>query len=254
MALKHSLRRYRSCYARLLTLYPRHFYTRFGAGLEQTFSDLLREQAAAGRGLFGCALRMYLETALHIVRDNLTYWGTAMETKAIVRAVLVTACILLVPLAARLLTAEMAWSGGDFALVGGMLLATALGWELNAPRRDSGAWRLAVASALGSWLLLTWSNLAVGDIIYLAVLAIGIAGAVITRFAPQGMARTQLACAGAHVLVTVLALAAGLYRGSATPLSELVGINVIFVGMFLVSAWLFHRVESGAHFHNIAAA
>src|SRR5262245_50830210 len=77
-----SIRRYRSCYAKLLRLYPKHYRARFGEGMEQTFNDLCRERVKAQRGIFGFALWMFGETALGIIRENAS---TVMQKKIIVR-------------------------------------------------------------------------------------------------------------------------------------------------------------------------
>ena len=59
MATNVAGRRYRTCYAMLLRLYPRPFRERFGQGMTQTFHDLCREHREAGRGLFGLALWIF---------------------------------------------------------------------------------------------------------------------------------------------------------------------------------------------------
>ena len=56
MATNVAGRRYRTCYATLLRLYPRPFRERFGEPMAQTFHDLCRERRNANRGLFGFAL------------------------------------------------------------------------------------------------------------------------------------------------------------------------------------------------------
>jgi hypothetical protein len=68
---EHSIRRYRFWYAKLLRLYSKPFRERFGEGMDQTFYDLLRERAEEDRGLFGCALGMFIETSAGILRENL---------------------------------------------------------------------------------------------------------------------------------------------------------------------------------------
>ena len=65
--------RYRTWYAMLLRLYPRPFRERFGEGMSQSFHDLCREHRDAGRGLFGLALWIFLETSVGIVRQNTTH-------------------------------------------------------------------------------------------------------------------------------------------------------------------------------------
>jgi hypothetical protein len=72
MASEHSIARYRNLYAKLLRLYPKPYRERFGEGLEQTFSDLLRERRDAERGLFAFALWMFVETSAGIIRENIT--------------------------------------------------------------------------------------------------------------------------------------------------------------------------------------
>ena len=72
MATEDSMRRYRTWYARLLRLYPKPHRERFGEGMKQTFNDLCRERAEAGRGLFRLALWIFLETSAGIIRENAT--------------------------------------------------------------------------------------------------------------------------------------------------------------------------------------
>ena len=73
MAYEHSIRRYRHWYAKLLRLYLKPYYQRFGEGMEQTFNDILRGRAEKERGLFGCALWMFVETSAGVIRENMTY-------------------------------------------------------------------------------------------------------------------------------------------------------------------------------------
>jgi len=73
---------------------------------------------------------------------------------------------------------------------------------------------------------------------YLGVLAIGLAGALITRFRPQGMARALLAMALTQALVAVIALIFRLGAPWSPPL-EIVGTNGMFVALFVGSALLF---------------
>ena len=72
MPVDPSIRRCRHWYATLLRLYPRSYRERFGQGMEQTFNDLCRERAQEGKGLFGLALWMFVETSAGIIRENAT--------------------------------------------------------------------------------------------------------------------------------------------------------------------------------------
>ena len=110
------------------------------------------------------------------------------------------------------------------------------------------AYRSAVAIALGATLVLVYGIGALGvigaagdpaDLMYLAVLAVGIVGALLARFRPRGMAAALAATGLAQALVAVIALVAGL--GGTNPRVEIVGLNGMFIVLFLASAWLFQR-------------
>ena len=160
MAYKHSIRRYRRLYAKLLRLYSRQYYERFGEGMEQTFNDLLRERAEEERGLFGCALWMFIETSAGIIRENITF--IIMQNKNIIRITFAIAFILLLPLLAMQFTDEVVWDLTDFAVAGALLFGAGLAYELIAKKMSTTAYRVAVAIAIGIVFLLIWAELAVG--------------------------------------------------------------------------------------------
>ena len=64
---------------------------------------------------------------------------------------------------------------------------------------------------------------------YVGVLAVGVVGAVIARFRPNGMARALLATALAQALVAVIALIAGKHQLPLSSVSEILGLNGLFV-------------------------
>lgn len=172
-----------------------------------------------------------------------------------IRLVLTVALLLALPLAAMQVTDEVAWGPADFALAGALLLGTGFAYQ-RAARSSAGiAHRAAVAVALGAGLLLVWINLAVGiigteddpaNLMYVGVLAVGIIGALIARFRPQGMARALTAAALAQALVTAIALAAGSGAPASGPL-EIVAVNALFIALFVGSALLFrHAAREGS--------
>jgi hypothetical protein len=55
------------------------------------------------------------------------------------------------------------------------------------------------------------------------------------------MARTLLAMALAQTLVAVIALIAGKHQAPLSSVSEILGLNGMFVALFLGSAWLFRQ-------------
>ncbi len=179
-------------------------------------------------------------------------WMTRRKTvyRSAVGIVLATAFILLLPLLAMLITDEVVWGPIDFAAAGALLMGTGLAYQVAARRAGSTSYRAAVGVALAAALSLVWLVLAVGvigetgdraDLMYAGVLAVGIIGAGFARFQPDGMARALLAMALAQALVAVIALIAGKHEAPISSVSEILGLNGLFVALFIGSAWLFRR-------------
>ncbi|MEG4409119.1 hypothetical protein [Microcoleus sp. MON2_D5] len=249
---KRLIRRYGNWYAKLLRLYSKPYYERFGEEMKQTFTDLLRERAEEGRGLFGYAIWLFLETSAGIMTENITY--ILMQNKNIIHLALGTAFILLVPLLAMLFTDQVVWDLTDFIVAGALIFGTGLAYELVARKGGTMAYRVAVGIALAAALLLVWMNLAVGiigsednpvNLMYFGVLAIGILGTTIARLRPQGMARTLFATALAQALVPMIALIIKKPQVTSVEASMgvlgVLGLNAFFVMMFIGSGLLFRR-------------
>ncbi len=182
------------------------------------------------------------------------HWRIARWTAA--------ALILLLPLVAMQFTDEVNWDVADFALFGALLIAVGVPYELAVRTTGNNAARAAVGIALGAAFILVWVNGAVGiigsednpaNLMYGGVLAVGIIGAAIARFQPQGMARALFATAVAQALVAVIALIGRLGAPWSGPL-EIVALNGFFVALFTGSALLFlkaarGRSETGAAIH-----
>ena len=173
---------------------------------------------------------------------RLAVWGTA-------------AFLLLLPLVAMQFTNEVTWGPGDFITFGAMLAVACGTYELAARMTRNKAYRCAVGVAVAAAFLLVWINLAVGiigsegnpaNLMYGGVLAVGIIGAIIARFRPQGMARALAATALAQALVAVIALLVGWEDPWNGPL-EILALNGFFVALFAGSAWLFRRAAYGRH-------
>jgi hypothetical protein len=162
--------------------------------------------------------------------------------------VLAAAFILLLPLLAMQITDEVVWDLADFAVAGALLVGTGLMYQLAARNAGNVAHRAAVGVAVLAVFLLVWLSLAVGiigvegdpaDLMYIGVVAVLIIGAIIARFQPHGMARALFATALAQALVVVLALIAGKQHSPISSVFEIVGLNGMFIALFLGSAWLF---------------
>jgi len=110
MADQRTIERYQRWYRQLLRFYSKPHRERFAESMEQTFHDLCRERAGAGKGLGGFVLWMFVETLTGIIRENGRV--LVMQNKSILRIALVTGCILLVPLMGNLF---MGWSWSWFA-------------------------------------------------------------------------------------------------------------------------------------------
>lgn len=78
------------------------------------------------------------------------------------RIVLVSALLLLVPLIAMQFTDEVAWTLGDFVVMGALLAGAGLAYELATRKIGSTAYRIAVGVAVVAGFLLAWALLAVG--------------------------------------------------------------------------------------------
>jgi hypothetical protein len=248
MAYDDAIARYRRAYAKLLRVYSKPYYERFGDEMEQTFNDLLRERAGEKRGLFGYALWMFVDTSVGIIKENSTL--ITIRQKNMIRIVLATAFILLIPAVAMQFTDQVVWNLADFAIAGALLLGAGLTYELVA-RDGPNAYRAAVGLAVAAALILVWVNLAVGliaseespaNLLYGGVLVVGIIGAIIARLRPHGMARALFATALAQVLVPVIALMIWKPEvSSAAELMRVFGMNVFLAMLFVLSALLFRR-------------
>jgi len=219
--------------------------------MEQTFGDILRDRAREKRGLFGSALRMFVDTSGGIIRDNMELF--IVKSRNIVRITLATAFILMLPLVAMQFTDEVAWDLTDFAVASALLLSAGFTYELVARKTGNTAYRVAIGVALATAFILIWVNLAVGligtednlaNLMYVGVLAVGFIGAIIVRLRPHGMACALFATALAQVLVAVIALFAGMDQAPYASLNEVLGGNAFFVALWIGSALLFRRASS----------
>ncbi|MEX0748768.1 MAG: hypothetical protein WD467_03360 [Candidatus Saccharimonadales bacterium] len=80
----------------------------------------------------------------------------------IIRIVLGTALILLIPLIAMQFTDEVDWKLFDFVIIGILLLGTGFTYELLASKMKAPAQRAMLALVLVTLLFLIWAELAVG--------------------------------------------------------------------------------------------
>jgi hypothetical protein len=160
------------------------------------------------------------------------------------------AILLLVPLAAMRVTDEGNWSAADFGFAAVMIGGVGVTFELAVHATRSLAYRAGSALALVTGFLLVWINAAVGiigdegnplNLLYGAVLAVALIGAIAGRFRARGMARAMTGAAIVQALVGgVAVVAAG--REPPGAVGQVV-LNGIFVLLFAGAALLFARAE-----------
>jgi hypothetical protein len=167
----------------------------------------------------------------------------------------VAATLLLIPaLAMQIPDSGFNWSVGDFVFAGSMIGGTTLLYERAAKQPGGWAYRAGAAIALAACFLLIWINLAVGIVgneddphnaAYFCEVLVAAATAFTAALRPAAMARAMLATAGFQLLVTVLSAAAGWGANEPPGALALLGLNIAFATLWLVSAALFWRAGSG---------
>lgn len=179
-------------------------------------------------------------------RRGVNPWRIALWTLA--------ALLLLAPLVAMQFNDDVDWTASDFAVAAVLVIGTGAALELAVRRGRSLAWRAAAVTALAATFLTIWINLAVGIIgsernpanfMYAGVLAIALLGTLLARGRPRGMARAMAVTALAQAVPAFVVLIGGPATTELVGPAQLLGLTGGFVGLWLVSAWLFWRAGRG---------
>lgn len=154
------------------------------------------------------------------------------------------AALFALPVIASQLTGEMQWGPGDFAVLAALLTGVCLGFEwARRTVRDRASLAASCVALLGGFLVV-WINLAVGiigaednprNLVFVAVLGVGVVGALLARLRPRGMMLTLAAMALAQALAGGFALALG-ERPAALLSLFLVALWLLAASLFGVSA------------------
>lgn len=172
----------------------------------------------------------------------------------------VTGALLLIPFIAMKFTHEVNWTGSDFFVAGFLLFGTGFSYILVTRLLAAGTdttrlFKVTTGFALFSGLFLIWSNLAVGiigsennefNLIYFAVIAIGLIGAFYVRFRPAGMARVMFAMALAQSSIAVFALFMGMQHLPESSVGKILSVNCFFAVLFTVTG-LMYRMDAMNH-------
>ena len=213
--------------------------------MEQTFCDVCRAHASIGRGLFGLALWLCVETVGGIMNEHMRL--LTVRHKSIVRAALVTVGVLLIPLWGIFYVDGWNWDWHGFVVAGAFVFSAALTYELVAKAMSNRAYRFAVGLAVATAFVLTWVNWVLAadvnpaNVMYFGVVVVGLVGAAIARLRARGMAFALVGMAIAQMLVPFIALVfwkTNVAPGAAVPVF---GLNGVFIVLFAISALLFRR-------------
>lgn len=162
-----------------------------------------------------------------------------------------TGLILMIPLIAMQFSTEVDWSAFDFLIMGILLFCTGAVFVLLTRQASNMVYRAGMAGAIGTTLLMIWSNIAVGligagphwgNFMYAGVVAVVLIGTYFSAFTAKGMERAMIAASLSLVVLAVVALAAGManYPGSSTV--EILAVNGFFFALYFGSALLFRFV------------
>jgi hypothetical protein len=169
-------------------------------------------------------------------------------SRSILAVAAVTVLLLLVPLIAMQFTNEVDWSAADFMIMGLLIFGTGSSYVLVTRSMTNLFTRAAAALGIGTTLLMIWANLAVGlissgpnagNLMYTGVVGTVIAGTILSRLTPRGMARAMFATVLALAIHTGIALAAGMHKYPGSSVDKIVCVNAFFAALFAVSGLLF---------------
>jgi hypothetical protein len=246
MVYNQPIQLYRYWYGKLLRLYPRSYYERFGEEMEQTFTDLYREQTK--KGLFSLILWIFIETSVGIIKEHLHYINMQ---KNIIRVALATAGILLIPFFGNIYIDGWNWSMGDFIFAFILIFGAGLAFETVRKSSKTTTYKAAAGIALVTAFFLVWINAAVGIIgdnnptntLYPGIIFIGIIGTIVARLESRRMSYILFAMAGALVLAPAIAFFT--YPSNFAPgVVRVFALSTFFAILFIISALLFRQASA----------
>lgn len=161
-----------------------------------------------------------------------------------------TGILLLVPWVAMHFTDQVVWTAFDFIAAGALLFGIGVSYVVTTRSAPNVAYRAAMGLGLGATLFMIWANLAVGligsgpnpgNLMYIAVVIVGIIGTFRSHFRADRMEYTMYAMALAMVFLTAIALLTGMDRYPGSSMNEILGVNGFFATPFIVSGLLFRH-------------
>ncbi|TNC46004.1 hypothetical protein FHG66_19640 [Rubellimicrobium rubrum] len=156
----------------------------------------------------------------------------------------------------------MGWSLFDVVVAGALLGVVGCVARLISRSVRGPVYRAATGVALGTAVLLVWSNLAVGligsernpaNLVYGGVIVIGLIGAGLARLLPEGMARVMVATALAQVVVPLVALIGGVGVAGPVSMVDVIMVTALFATLWLIAARLFGMAARWSAQERLAA-
>lgn len=165
------------------------------------------------------------------------HWPTSLWRKLMWSGAI---ALLLAPAVGMQFSTEVNWTPVDFIVFGTLLAIAGGSVEIAARASRDRAYLIATVIAVGAGFLMVWANLAVGiignednpaNLIFFAVLGVGILGALIARLRPAGMAHALRATALAQFAAAVTAAVMGW--------GHVWVFTAIYIALWLISARLY---------------
>jgi predicted membrane channel-forming protein YqfA (hemolysin III family) len=170
---------------------------------------------------------------------------------------LITGAILLLPFIGMQFSDEVNWTLSDFVFAGVMIFGTGLFYKFITRKSQDMLYRVAIGFALLTGFILIWVNMAVGivgsednpaNLMYFAVIAVGLIGALLARFESNKMASVMFVMTGAQGIVAVIILTLGLYQTPPSSVVHIISVSGFFMVLFIVSGFFFrYAIQEKKH-------
>lgn len=163
--------------------------------------------------------------------------------------------LLIAPAVAMRFTAEVQWTAFDFVFAAALLYGTAGLIDLAVRKGGNTAYRFGAGLAVLVSFLLVWINGAVGvigsednpaNLMFIGIILVAIAGAVIARFEARGMARAMLVAFALNAAIAVAAPVFGWGADEPPGTIGLVMLIAVFAAMWGLSSALFAKAARDA--------
>ena len=176
-----------------------------------------------------------------------------METSQSIAQILIKSVatalgLLLIPIVASFFVKGFLWTTSDYVFAFILFLVPTLVYRIITRTATNFKYRLAIAFALLTGFATVWINLAVGiigsedeliNLVYFGVLALGLIGANIVRFKPEGMVKVMAVMTAALIPITFAALVLGYQNLPHSSVMQIIGVNAFFGVLYAQSAFLF---------------